>query len=171
MCSIITKFCMNQDSTAVMPCANFIEITWLQLWWEQNDFPWNLTYNELRFMKWAPGWYWFSRMAVWLQVEQSNDCVNSYTCMLRQILYGKIYSNSKIHGANMGPTWSRQDPGGSHVGSMNFAIWVSSHILCEWHDTYQNIRGCALKLHQLISLSVLIWRLYILIHSVTFIIE
>ena len=25
----------------------------------------------------------------------------------------------------MGPTWDQQDPGGPHVGPMNFAIWVS----------------------------------------------
>ena len=35
-----------------------------------------------------------------------------------------IYPDSKVHGANMGPTWGRQDPGGPHVGPMNFAIWV-----------------------------------------------
>ena len=29
---------------------------------------------------------------------------------------------SKFYGANMGPTWGRQDPGGPHVGPMNFAI-------------------------------------------------
>ena len=33
--------------------------------------------------------------------------------------------DSKIHGANMGPTWGRQDPGGPHVGPMNLAIWDS----------------------------------------------
>ena len=37
----------------------------------------------------------------------------------------RIYPNSKFHGANMWPIWGRQDPGGSHVGSMNFAVWVS----------------------------------------------
>ena len=31
---------------------------------------------------------------------------------------------SKVHGANMGPTWGRQDPGGPHVGPMNLAIWA-----------------------------------------------
>ena len=31
--------------------------------------------------------------------------------------------DSKFHGANMGPIWGRQDPGGPHVGPMNFAIW------------------------------------------------
>ena len=31
--------------------------------------------------------------------------------------------DSKVHGANMGPIWARQDPGGPHVGHMNLAIW------------------------------------------------
>ena len=34
------------------------------------------------------------------------------------------YPDSKFHGANMGPIWGWQDPGGPHVGPMNFAIWV-----------------------------------------------
>ena len=41
------------------------------------------------------------------------------------------YLDSKVHGANMGPIWGRQDPGGPHVGPMNFAIWVYSFVkLC-----------------------------------------
>ena len=34
-----------------------------------------------------------------------------------------ISPDSKVHGANMGPIWGRQDPGGPHDGPMNFAIW------------------------------------------------
>ena len=34
-----------------------------------------------------------------------------------------LYPDSKVHGANMGPNWGRQDPGGPHVGHMNFVIW------------------------------------------------
>ena len=34
------------------------------------------------------------------------------------------YPDSKVYGSNMGPIWGRQDPGGPHVGPMNFAIWV-----------------------------------------------
>ena len=34
--------------------------------------------------------------------------------------------DSKVHVANMGPIWGRQDPGGPHVGPMNFAIWDAS---------------------------------------------
>ena len=33
--------------------------------------------------------------------------------------------DSKVHGANMGPIWGQQGPGGPHVGPMNFAIWGS----------------------------------------------
>ena len=40
---------------------------------------------------------------------------------------------SKVHGASMGPTWGRQDPGGPHVGPMNLAIldslfWISRYL-------------------------------------------
>ena len=34
------------------------------------------------------------------------------------------YPYSTVHGANMGPIWGWQDPGGPRVGPMNFAIWV-----------------------------------------------
>ena len=36
---------------------------------------------------------------------------------------------SKIHGAYMGLTWGRQDPGGPHVGPMILAIWA----VTAWH--------------------------------------
>ena len=35
----------------------------------------------------------------------------------------KVTPDSKVHGVNMGPIWGRQDPGGPHLGPMNFAIW------------------------------------------------
>ena len=34
------------------------------------------------------------------------------------------FPDSKVHGANMGPIWCQQDPGGPHVGPMNFTICV-----------------------------------------------
>ena len=46
-------------------------------------------------------------------------------CALASVLRIRIlYSipDSKVHGANMGPISGRQDPGGPHVGPMNFAI-------------------------------------------------
>ena len=35
------------------------------------------------------------------------------------------HPDSKVHGANMGSIWGRQDPGGPHVGHRNLAIWAS----------------------------------------------
>ena len=48
-----------------------------------------------------------------------------------------IVPDSKVHGANMGPIWGRQDPGGPHIGPMNFAIWgaTSSKIIYLYNIT------------------------------------
>ena len=77
-----------------------------------------------------------------------------------------MYPAIKVYGANMGPVWARQDPGGPHVGPVNFAIWVAvervmrepqlafrevvnSLILCPWWQIYcmlcirKKYGGCA----------------------------
>ena len=41
-----------------------------------------------------------------------------------QYPHKSLYADSKVHGANMGPTWGRQDPGGPRVGHTNLTIWV-----------------------------------------------
>ena len=38
-------------------------------------------------------------------------------------IFGNNNPDSKVNGANMGPIWGRQGPGGPHIGPMNFAIW------------------------------------------------
>ena len=35
--------------------------------------------------------------------------------------------DSKAYGANMRPTWGRQDPGEPYVGPMNLALWVQTN--------------------------------------------
>ena len=45
----------------------------------------------------------------------------------------RIFPDSKVRGAYMGPIWGRQDPGGPHVGTMNFAIWVILSYLMKPH--------------------------------------
>ena len=48
-------------------------------------------------------------------------------CILQfHVVY--IYPNSKVHGANMEPTWVLPAPDGPHVGPMNLAIRV--HNIC-----------------------------------------
>ena len=36
--------------------------------------------------------------------------------------------HSKVHGANIGPIWGRQDRGGPHVCPMDFAVWDGSWV-------------------------------------------
>ena len=50
------------------------------------------------------------------------------------------HPDSKVHGANMGPIWGRQDPGGPHVGPMNLVIWVDQYHACWRHITRQIAR-------------------------------
>ena len=40
-----------------------------------------------------------------------------------RLKWGRNIPDSKVHRANMGPIWGQQDPGGPHVGPMNFAFW------------------------------------------------
>ena len=44
------------------------------------------------------------------------------------------YPDNKFYGANMGPIWVRQDPGGPYVCPMNFVIWVV--ISDKWNAEY-----------------------------------
>ena len=41
----------------------------------------------------------------------------------KKMVYGR-HPDGKVQGAYMGPIWVQQDPGGPHVGPMNFAIWA-----------------------------------------------
>ena len=55
-------------------------------------------------------------------IDYADSKLNIFKANATQYIY--IYNpDSKVHGANMGPIWGRQDPGGPHVGPMNFAIW------------------------------------------------
>ena len=44
--------------------------------------------------------------------------------------------DSKVRGANVGPIWGRQDPGGPHVGPMNVAIWNVPMNVAIWDVAY-----------------------------------
>ena len=66
----------------------------------------------------------FTNMWPWLALLTHSDRANS-------TIGWKISLDSKVHRANMGPTWGRQDPGGPHVGPMNLAVWF--HIMDTWY--------------------------------------
>ena len=67
-------------------------------------------------------------------------CLNIVSPSQWLLMVKSRFPDSKVHGANMGPIWGRQDPGGSHVGPMNFVIWVGSwksagwNMMASWHE-------------------------------------
>ena len=48
--------------------------------------------------------------------------------------------DSKVHVAIMGPIWDQQDPGGSHAGPMNFAIWEGTGLILGLHPADERQR-------------------------------
>ena len=49
--------------------------------------------------------------------------------------YSIAYPDSKVHGANMGPTWNLSAPDGPHVGPMNLAMGIITQVrygLFDW---------------------------------------
>ena len=75
-------------------------------------------------------WYITWMISIIIQVmvpwKYGTPDLPSNMSMLRKPFCEKkvTFPDSKVHGANKGPIWSRQDPGGPHVGPMNLAIWV-----------------------------------------------
>ena len=59
-------------------------------------------------------------------------CITNVT---GHLWYIKVIPDKKVHGANMGPTWGRQNPGGPHVGPMNFVIWDIAWVSCHLKST------------------------------------
>ena len=84
----------------------------------------------------CPAWYPTGSMdQYWSHLNMHRDGI--YTSIVITMFLASSSGNvtsliitvpdSKVYGANMGPIWGRQDPGGPHVGPMNFAIWGDAH--------------------------------------------
>ena len=68
------------------------------------------------------------------------DHIMRFLCCIQRHSLNWKNPDSKVHGANMGPNWGRQDPGGPHDGPMNIAIWghstyAKTPITEQWADT------------------------------------
>ena len=48
--------------------------------------------------------------------------------------YPVMYPDSKVHGANIGPTWVLSAPDGPHVGPMNLAVRVVKSLQLIWRS-------------------------------------
>ena len=64
--------------------------------------------------------FWYNEQSMLAAVFWANKGSSSNNTQTRF-----RHPDSKVQGANMGPIWGRQDPGGPHVGPMNFAIWAN----------------------------------------------
>ena len=60
--------------------------------------------------------------AIYNQIEFISQ-VYSLVFTVVTVSYIKIVPDSKVHGADMGPTWVLSAPGGPHVDLMNLVIW------------------------------------------------
>ena len=81
---------------------------------------------------------------------RDKSIVSLYNC---DVLVFRRVGNNKVHGANMGPIWGRQDPGGPHGGSMNFAtLVVASKKQIEFAGTTTRVveadRGLIIEYHR-----------------------
>ena len=54
--------------------------------------------------------------------------------------------DSKVHGAYMGPIRGRQDPGGSHVRPMNFAVWNATSSYSQFQEIGARFALCCVLL-------------------------
>ena len=59
-------------------------------------------------------------------------CSDGYSFIKRGTANANTYPDSKVPGANMGPTWVLSAPDGPHVGPMNLAIRVPIKRLFHW---------------------------------------
>ena len=68
--------------------------------------------------------YWSKPAIKSSTVPQIVSFTNIIQFLERQVVLNTVcYSpDSKVHVANMGPIWGRQNPGGPHISPMNLAI-------------------------------------------------
>ena len=82
----------------------------------------NITFYRSLSQDAAVGYFYLSRPFD----RSASFTAHASGCNVQYLATGSRQNNtpdSKAHGANMGPIWGRQDPGGPHVGPMKFAIW------------------------------------------------
>ena len=63
--------------------------------------------------------------------------------------------DSKVHGANIGPNWGLQVPGGPHVVPMNLAVWGIMPQAQRVRDRVANYGFCGQTLLSLYSTTII----------------
>ena len=100
-------------------------------WCNVEQVPYNFSRLSIKFQG-HMGWKIDDFNPIWVRLLGRSQLSNpSYLPCFAQIrqswfsvtLSVKEHPDSKVHVANMGPTWVLWAPGGSHAGPMNLAIW------------------------------------------------
>ena len=83
--------------------------------------------DDMNGTKWT--WFEFKMHFVWiLYIVAAHSLPSKYIMKIKvndtKHFFHKTLPDSKVHGADMGPTWGRQVLGGPHVGHVNLAIWA-----------------------------------------------
>ena len=73
---------------------------------------------------------------IWVYVTRIHFIARVTACISVELVNTIPYPESKVHGANMGPTWVLLTPDWPHVGSMNLAIRVSLNMKNPTHMQY-----------------------------------
>ena len=73
--------------------------------------PWDNYFHSMVYLDWVPD-------------NNFMDMTSTMTMdgNVSENIFQSFIPDSKVHGVYMGPTWGRQNPGGSHVGPMILAI-------------------------------------------------
>ena len=105
--------CTWHNSFAVMACAKLWPY-WIII------FQFRATHIHTRFGLWA-----HNLIVKWVPDHSGVSHVPIGRLSSAGIFLKALHvdPDRKVHGANMGPIWGWQDPGGPHVGPMNLAIW------------------------------------------------
>ena len=80
-------------------------------------------------------WNWHPNKHIFFQQNDLNE--NQLESVM--LVCSWLYPDSKVHGANMGPTWVLSAPDGPHVCPMNLAIWVVMAIALYTHIPIYNL--------------------------------
>ena len=87
--------------------------------WQVGEFE-NKGGQECSQFAWRIQFLWM----IWQYEQHILYCMAAGHLSSHRFLHALDYPDNKVYGANMGPIWGRQVPGGPHVGPMNFAIWA-----------------------------------------------
>ena len=96
---------MHESMPLLFDLGMFVHVMEQKCWWRQIKL--DIKYTDFK-----------SHMMEWLDKECQTNRIPNYS-----------NPDSKVDGANMGPTWVLSAPDGLNVGPMSLAIWEHMHAI------------------------------------------